>query len=416
MSINSEILNSIVELIESNNELIQYDYKGKVNQILIPKNMVDKIYTLLSNLGIKKDDFKEITKQCIKNGFELSGNDIVISKNGEFFIKLYEKIKKHQVDETEKDTIVNRYNGINEDELEEFYDEFFEDSTNRHFFKSVAIEFVEVYLKDKKITNDIYEKSAFAYIHNITFEHLIRIYDNSDGFFKGFAGYIFRFNFKEVFEDIADLLLDEISMSNAHIIEFLKYYSQDIIVYSGKKYKVPSLESNKGLRWNVGSMLSITRIYTKSKRVIVELQKEIIELNTQVNKLYIGNLTPLEYQTAQIQKRQSFDNDIAHEAKRLERYIDTLNHISDEEQKHEIKKDIHLIRETLSKLREEQKNLLDETIDKAILSQYTHLQKEIDSLNRQLKREKLIITQNKASYQSIRESLIKALISKKQLL
>ena len=244
----------------------------------------------------------------------------------------------------------------------------------------------------------------------------MEIYDDSDGFFTGFAGYIFRIHFKDVFEHIADLILNEIAISKTSIIEFLKYYSQDIILVGGKKYKVPSLESKEGLRWNVGSMLSITKIYIKSKRAIKNLQQESIDLNKQIEMLYIGNLTPLEYQSAQIQKRQSFDSDIAHHNKKLERYVDVLSQIDNEEKRAEMKKEVHALKEMVSKLLQEKKNLSEESIDKGILSQYTHMQKQIDSINRQLKREQRIISQNKTSYQSIRESLIKALISKKQLL
>lgn len=416
VNIKSEHLDSIVKLIESNDQLIQYDYRGKENQILIPKTIVDKINTFLLSIKLDKDDFKESIKQSIKRGFELSSNDIVISKNGEFFIKLYEKTKKHEVDKKDKNTIANRYNGIDEEELELFYDEFFADSENKNFFVSVAINFVDTYLNDKKITNEVYEKSVFSYIHSITFNNLVEIYDDSDGFFTGFAGYIFRIHFKDVFEYIADILLDEISMSNSYIIEFLKYYSQDVIVVGGKKYQVPSMEAKDGLKWNVGSILSISKIYTKSKKVIKTLQRDIIDLNIEIKKLYIGNLTPTEYQTAQIQKRQSVDDDIVKQNKKVEKFLDNLNVSNSENEKHEIKKDIHLLKEELIRLKEEKNSLVEDTVNQDNMKQYTKLHKELNTLNRQLKREQLIITQNKESYKSIRESLIKALISKKQLL
>ena len=416
VNISAKNLDSIVKIIESNNELIEYEYKGKENQILVPKVIVDKTYKLMSDLGILESDFKESVKQSIKKGFELSSNDIVISKNGEFFIKLFEKTKKHHVDEKDKDTIVNRYNGIEEDELEQFYHEFFEDSENKNFFVSVATEFVEIYLKDKKITNESYEKNVFTHIHTITFELLIELYDDSDGFFKGFAGYIFRLHFKDVFEHIADILLDEISISNTNIINFLKYYSQDVIVVGGKKYRVPSLEAKDGLKWNVGSMLSIAKMYTKSKRSIQDLQRESVNLNNQIKSLHIGNLTPIEYQTAQIQKRQSYDDDIAHQNRKLEKYLDTLGTIEDPNEKYEMKTEVHFIKEGIIRLKEEKSALSEVAIDQNSIRKYSQLQKDTDSLNRQLKREKLVITQNKESYTSIRESLIKALISKKQLL
>jgi hypothetical protein len=164
--INTKHFDSIIELIKSNDELIEYDYRDKENQILIPKTLVDKLESSMSDIGIKESEYKESIRQSIKKGFELSSNDIVICKNREFFIKLYDKTKKHQVDEKDKNTIVNRYNGIEKEELEQFYDEFFADDENRKFFVSVAKDFVEIYLKDKKITNDNYEKNVFSYIHS----------------------------------------------------------------------------------------------------------------------------------------------------------------------------------------------------------------------------------------------------------
>lgn len=409
-------IDSIIKAMESNDELIKYDYKDKENQILISKELVDIIYSLMSGMGFEEQEFKNILKLSIKKGFELSSNDIVLSKNGEFFIKLFEKTKKHTVTEKDKDTIVNRYNGIDEEELELFYEEFFEDKENKNFFISVAKDFVSRYLKSGKISNDIYEKNVFAYIHAITFENLTKIYDDSDGFFKGFAGYIFRSHFKDVFEHIADLLLEEISISNKHIIEFLKYYSQDVIVVGGKKYTVPSLEAKDGLRWNVGSMLSITKIYTKSKKTIKSLQIQNSQANTTIKQLYIGNLSPVEYRTVEIQKRQSFDNDIAHLSKKTDRYLDTLNTLKDENQKSAIKKEIHTMKEEITQLKEEKSTLSEAAIDPNKIREYSKLQSDIDSLTRQLKREKLTLVQNKESYNSIRESLVKALISKKSLL
>jgi hypothetical protein len=50
------------------------------------------------------------------------------------------------------------------------------------------------------------------------------------------------------------------------------------------------------------------------------------------------------------------------------------------------------------------------------LSEYIALQKELDTLNRKLQREKKILKQNSEAYDSIKSSLVKALISKKSVL
>ena len=51
--LNSEKLDTIVKIIELNDELIQYDYKGKENQILIPKSLVQKLSTHMLKINIK---------------------------------------------------------------------------------------------------------------------------------------------------------------------------------------------------------------------------------------------------------------------------------------------------------------------------------------------------------------------------
>ena len=115
-------------------------------------------------------------------------------------------------------------------------------------------------------------------------------------------------------------------------------------------------------------------------------------------------------------RSMGIDDDIIKNNKRIEKYLDNLNISDNESEKQAVKKEIHLIKEDINRLKEEKNNLIEDSVNQGTARQYTKLQKELDSLNRQIKREQLIITQNKDSYRSIRESLIKALISKKQLL
>ena len=74
------------------------------------------------------------------------------------------------------------------------------------------------------------------------------------------------------------------------------------------------------------------------------------------------------------------------------------------------------MREEMVRLKDEKNTLAETEIDPNKIREYSKLQSDIDSFTRQLKREKLVLVQNKESYNSIRESLVKALISKKKLL
>jgi hypothetical protein len=191
-------ISDIVNIVQENEDLIEYDYKGKENQILVNKELVVKILIYIKSIK-EKIDLNSLLRLSIRESFELLENDIVIIKNGYIFIKLVEEIEKNDVPASEENTISNRYNGFSEEEMESFHTEFFSDIDNKAFFPLIARNFVDIYLNEKKIINEVYEKNVISYLHNMTLERLTNMYDNSDGFFKGFAGYVFRIHFKEVF-------------------------------------------------------------------------------------------------------------------------------------------------------------------------------------------------------------------------
>lgn len=167
-----------------------------------------------------REDSKEFLKLIIRLALNLSDSDIVVSRGGKFFIKLFDNTAKKTINEKDKDTAANRYDGINEENLESFYYEFISDRDNKKLFLLIAREFVNIFFHKKKITNLSYEKRVFQYIQAIISKHLTSKYEKNDEFFNGFSGYIFRIHFKEVFEYIADFILDDISASTSYMIEF----------------------------------------------------------------------------------------------------------------------------------------------------------------------------------------------------
>ena len=408
-------ISKIIAILEANEGLIEYDYKGKENQILIPKDLIDKTHIYIQTIKDSNIDFLILTKNAIRQALELTIRDIVICKNGSIFIKLIHKVEKIEVPAEEKNTVLNRYNGFSEEEMKSFYNEFYEDIENKNFFPTIAEDFITTYCIKKKITNDVYEKNVFGYIHNITLEHLINMYeDNSDGFFQGFAGYIFRIHFKEVFEYVADSILDEISMANQYMIEFLNYYASDTIVVGGYKYKVPIIEAQGGLRWNVVSMLSIAKIYTQSAKSAKILSHKIMNMKTDISALYINNLSPVEYHAAFIKNRQTLETNISTANKKLDTYLDSLRVTKNVKEKVSLEKDIQKIEKSIRILREEKKELANKMIQQSSIKKYKILQNDMNILMRELTAKQRIINQNIEAYQSMRNSLVKALTSKKK--
>jgi len=359
-------------------------------------------------------DKKDLLKLVIRQAFELSKNDVVVSKSGQIFIKTFDEKTKQEVREKDVGTVAGRYNGFSEEELEDFHKEFFADEENKNFFELISKKFFQKYFTEEPINNEIYEKYVFSYIKQIIAEQLDSMYDDdNDSFFQGFAGYIFRIHFTEVFEYIADLMLYEIAINNNYIIKFLKYYSLNILVIGGKKYKVPSLETADGLRWNVVSMLSIAKVYTKSKRNLDQFKKEINKIHKEMSQFYVEGLSPNEYNALMFEKITQFEKEIQKQKLELEKNYDSLELSTDENEDRKIRREITKIKSRIETMFNQKKEIFNSMISKAKIHQYTNLQKELESLQKEYKKEKKIISQNQKAYMSMRNSLVKALTEKK---
>jgi hypothetical protein len=371
---------------------------------------------LKQNFSFKNYTLKDFIKAYIRAAFDLKENAVVISKNGNLFLKIIDESVQKKVEDKDKNTVKNRYNGVEENELKSFYDEFFEDEENKNFFFEIAKEFVEIYFDNRKISNNEYEKNVFSYIQQITLEKLMRIYDDEDGFFLGFAGYIFRIHFKEVFTYISELILDEIALSNVYMMNFINYYSQDILVVNGIKYKIPHIEAENGLRWTVPSMLSIVKIYTKAKKSIQHLKKEKETYQKRVQKFYVNGLSPIKNNEILLNEKAGIEIEIEHSIRSIRTLNDRLDRTKNPERKQILQEEILKEKEKLKQIKSRKEDTLKNIVKQSGLTQYITLQKELDTLNRKLQREKKILKQNTTAYNSIKESLVKALISKKSRL
>lgn len=405
---NLPILTDIIELHDS---LIEYDYKGKPDQALIKEKLTLKIYDFTNSITNEKINKKELIKCAIREALSLSCTDIIIIRKDKIFIKQFDGGSKAT---RENGNPEQRFNGLDEEILESFYHEYFVGSDNKNFFPLVAKLYVDYYFVEQQIDNSNYEKFVFAQIQSIIKEQLINNYDHSEEFFKGFAGYVFRIHFKEVFENIADYVLAEVAISNNNMIDFLKYYSLNVVIVSGEKYKVPALEAENGLKWNVVSMLSIVKIYTKILGSIRKLKKEIYLLTEQMEVLYIGELTPIEYQRAFIREREELEDAIAHNTHELNKRSDALDMEKDNRVKNRLKAEIEKIKRILDFTNNKKAQL--KSVKPSSIKKYTELKAASDYLEKEVSRESKILSQNAQAYMSIKNAITKALMSKKSRL
>jgi hypothetical protein len=401
----------IIYLIESNDDLIEY----KINQIIIIANALkNAIFALIEENKSENFDDKDLIKLAIRKALELKKSDIIIIKQQHIFIKIFNRANISKVSEDEAQIQERRFNGIDKKKLEVFYSEHFSKENSKNFFKTIVKKFVELYFEELRIDNNMYEKNIFAYIQKIIIEELTIKFEQDAEFIKGFSGYIFRIHFNNVFDSISEYMLKEISISNEYMIDFLKYYSLDIIIVDGMKYKVPELETDGGLKWNVVSMLSIAKIYTRTRTSVNKLQREVHSLDEQILALFIDKLSPTEYHNAHLHKKQKLTDELRFKGQKLEDLLDEVHRIKNSERKYSIKKDIEVAKENIKNIKRSLEQLAKKEVKRTVIDKHLKLERENESMHRELRAQEKILAQNKNSFLSIKKSLLKALISKKQ--
>lgn len=409
-------IETIVDVINANRHLIINDYNGRENQIYIENELKEKICTYVGTIENEKVNKKDLFKYAVREAFKLKQEDIVILKKDSIFIKLCDISRNNSIENSEQYVKDNRFNGIDEEELNEFNREHFSNKENKEFFDLAAKLFVNKYFNEKNINNHEYEKNVFAYIQLIITEQLMNTFDHCEDFFKGFSGYIFRRNFQEVFDHIAELILVEVAMSNKYMIDFLKYYSLNIVVIGGNRYQVPALEADNGLRWNVVSMMSIVKLYVRTNSISKAMGSALDKKNVELMSLAIDGLSPVEYNTKQIDEKNKLLNLLIKYEDDLEKCKDSLSLAKNETRKLELREEMKFIKENMQKVKEENKKLLKKVVKREDINKFIALDKEIASMHRALKREDKILSQNIEAFNSIQNALVKALISKKKKL
>lgn len=413
----SKNISKIINIIDNNPDLVIREYKEKSDQIYLKGELRDEICNFTKTIKDEKVNTRELARFSVRQALELKNEDLIMLKRDCIFVKLCDKLKKNEVSQNLKNTILNRYNGLSEEEMFDFKKEHFDlksDIEIETFFIITANIFVEKYFLKKSISNTEYEKIVFPSIQKIVMKQLIQKFDNCEDFFKGFAGFIFRLHFEEIFSNIADILLHQLSDSDENIKDFLKYYSLGIVVINNKKYKVPALETD-GLRWNVVTMLTIVKVYMRANSKIVLLLEDIDDKDAHIVSSFVDGLSPVEY-NSKIDKEQKKMIDLLFQYEtKLERVYDSIQIAKSEKEKNRLVDEVDRIKKQMKEFRDEKNTLKKKLFQRNILNNFMNLEKEVTSLNRELEKEKKILEQNKNSYISIKNALVKALVSKKKL-
>ena len=410
----------ILTIINKNKHNIQRNYNFRDDQILVEKPLIDKILVVLKKPYYKTMDKVQLIKTIIKDILKLKNNDLMMVKQGSIFVKIFDETKRKKITKKELNTEASRYNGIPEEDLESFYNEYFAKEDLEYLFDTVSNKFVKKYFMKGRIKNTDYEKNVFGIIQKLILKELQNDFDCDEDFYIGFSGFIFRKHFKTTFEYIADYMLKEAAQNNRYILEFLDYYSNNIIVFEGRKYQVPNLEAENGLRWHVLSMVARIKPYIMAQEYINESKVIIENIDKKIEALYIDGISPIDYNEKNIEIAKEIKEEIKECDEDIEKIHDLLHTLNAkdgmEKKKLELEDELTEIREEKIELKEELITVRKEIIEKKTIKKYEKLTQEKKILKNNIYVRSKVIKQSRESYLDIRDSLTKALMSKKQLI
>ena len=414
---NFEKLRTDIErILDENESLIYENFNGKSDQILIDAKLITKIHDLLKKEIPNANLLKEALKKLLREILGLEPQDLLIIKNGHVFIKLVSELKQ-EIPQGRQSTNEVRYNGYDEEELIEFYNEFCHDENITKLIDDVVKKFINRYIIQKGISNDEYEKKAFAYIKELFYEFLQKRFENQDEFLLGFSGYLFRINFENVFMQLAESMLQKIAKGHQKIVKFLEYYSNEVIIQNGEKYKVPNIVSVGGHKWKIVSIVPIVRVYFNTLENISQLKEKIENLKKETAKFGVpsngGSL--LERQRELKLKIQSLTNELNQKLKTIERmHLELTSQNLSPTKRREMQKRLTFEKNEADKIQGEKQRYEKMILSNTELAKYQKLQRELDALKRELRNKTRLLEQNAPSYEEIKTALVRALIQKKK--
>jgi len=404
-------IEEIINLIQENESLIDFDYNGVKDLIIIQNDLFQKIIHYTSNITDKSIDTKELIKSAVRSGLTLRNQELIIVREERIVIKIITNIKRNSIDENNP-TIANRCNGYSIDEIENLYNDYFDKNTLKEFIEDISYDVFRYLFERKRVTNDYYEKNIYPIIIKI-------IVDRLDDFNvditlkKGFSGYILRVNFITVFTYIAEDILESIAYRDEYLMNWLKYYHGQVVVDGNQRYEAPYLINSEGQKYNPSAIFGTVSMWFKANEKVITLAKRLEDSKDKLSVLTIENLSPREYKHELVLERQEFEKNITSINERLEDLLDERIVVKNNDLKSEINDEIKELRQMLREDKAEL-NEINTEISSVDTDTSRSLEENIIRLQKSLELERSIIKQNTKLYTSIKSALIKALTSKRK--
>jgi len=410
---NSRHLSVLVDMIKDNDDLVTYDYKGKDNQIAIEYKLRRDIYRYVEHIDDERVNRQELIKYATREALELLNNDIVLKKKKLIFVKLLSTTNRTEVDK-DNDSELNRFNGYSEDELQDLLEEYFDEATLNTFLNSIAKKVFRELFMVKQVTNETYEKIIFPYVQNIIATEVLEITNKDLEFGKGFAGYIFRINFIDVFQFMAYELLKQIYAKNTYTISWLKYYNGQVFIDKNKRYIAQELISQDNNRWNPVAIHSNITAWFKTQERMLMYKKKILLMDEKLSTMLIDNKTPIEYKKILQDDYDEMQRAIEEINLELQEVIEKKQASTDTNVKAELSLSIKDLRDELKGYKQDKEEISDSINKINTFHVFKKLEEEKNKYLKDLQRESKVLSESKERYLSIESAIVKALISKRK--
>ena len=423
----SESLPKLLDIIEIHHDLIEYPYMGRNDQIYVPKKMVQLFYDAFEKLH-EDVDKKATIRQALRISFNLSSLDIILIKSKQIYIKIFETVKNLNPDVSapnpKKDS-ESRFNGYDEKGLSDHYKVFFDTFECENFLCTTMSNVFKKYLNFDKISYQYFDKNALKIIRLQLAKELKKELNNNEDYILGFAGYIFRRHFLEIYELIVDEILTLISKGSTNAQRHLQYHTGIKVILDKKKYKMPELttKDNKVLTYQHANTIAINYHlnYKKRNNKLLDLKK---------NEALIKRLEPQLHELDTL--IDTLEDDVDKDKEVLSQYKEDIFEINQElkllgnriEKEFEINE---LLAERKELSREEDSFMKQYSIKRNEYEQkkkeYNHLYNRLNKLDEEALRLKedisyytRIINTIEPSYFELVDAFILALISPKELI
>ena len=305
---------------------------------------------------------------------------------------------------------------MTDSELDIFYENYFLTNRLDTLLNNVSNSFITENFINNAISNSHYETIVFKSIQNLLITELKKNIEKKEIFYKEASTYIFKKELKNIFASLSDLLLVQLVHGNSNVRSFLQYYALDTIIVNSVKFKVPSIEKEEGINWNTTSMISILKTYVRAEEILAESRISLEKINKKSYSYYINSLSPIEHNKFIDTQYELVENSILEHENRIQVLRDSLSILRKKEDRDATNIELDKYLQYRKELRQRKVKLISQKVKQKDVISYLNLQKEVENIKRSTQHETLLIEKNKNAYQSIKHSLIKALMSKKKAL